>query len=68
MEQVMLRNLYAPDHRVDKSSPQNHRSSTRHEALASARIAIIDDDDDIRDALERLLRRVGYEIIGYDRA
>ncbi|HET6338303.1 MAG TPA: response regulator [Polyangiales bacterium] len=64
----MLPNLYASGYQTDKNSPRNHVSSPQHKALSSARIAIIDDDDEIRDALEQLLRSVGYEIIGYDRA
>ncbi|HKP56185.1 MAG TPA: response regulator [Polyangiales bacterium] len=33
-----------------------------------ARIAVIDDDDDIRDVFERRLRGAGYEVVAYDRA
>jgi signal transduction histidine kinase len=36
--------------------------------LSPAHIAIIDDDDEVRDALEHLLRDVGYQVVGYDRA
>jgi signal transduction histidine kinase len=68
MEQVMLLNRYASDHQVNKSGPQKHFSSRRHNPLSSARIAIIDDDDEIRGALEQLLLSVGYEVVGYDRA
>jgi signal transduction histidine kinase len=68
MEEVMLPNLYASDHQVDKRSPQNLVSSARHKTLSSTRIVIIDDDDEIRDALEQLLRGAGYEITSYDRA
>jgi signal transduction histidine kinase len=36
--------------------------------LSPAHIAIIDDDDDVRDALAQLLRGVGYQVVGYNRA
>lgn len=43
-------------------------SSVRQDLLSSARVAIIDDDDDLRDAFELRLRRAGYGVVGYDRA
>src|SRR5262245_52608644 len=50
-------------------SSLNQAVSPRPEAtLSPAYIAVIDDDDDIRDALEQLLRGVGYEVAGYERA
>jgi signal transduction histidine kinase len=36
--------------------------------LSPAHITIIDDDDEVRDALEQLLRDVGYQVAGYSRS
>jgi two-component system, NtrC family, sensor kinase len=52
----------------DTSAPRGGVLSSRRDMPSPARIAVIDDDDDIRDALERLLRGVGYDVVGYDRA
>lgn len=50
--------------------PEAHTSTafSRHKALSSTRVAIIDDDSDLSTVLEQRLQRLGYEVATYDRA
>jgi two-component system, cell cycle sensor histidine kinase and response regulator CckA len=68
MEELMLPKVCATGQRGGKRPLRDRAASARRKSLSSAHIAIIDDDDEIREALSELLQSVGYDVIGYDRA
>ena len=64
----MVSTVHASGLRSDKNSSRTRAHAPRHSSIPTAHIVIIDDDDEIREALDELLRSIGYEVASFERA